>query len=155
MRKVSIAACLLIIVSCNEDKTDPKADLENLMQTSREWSRLAIARNVDSTLSYWNDDALVISANQPILKGKQAIRQMVEGGFQNPSFQISWEPESGEISKDGNMGYLIENSRITVNDSTGKPFTEHYKSITIWKKQTNGSWKNVVDVMSPTSALQK
>ncbi len=30
---------------------------------------------------------------------------------------------------------------ILVSDSTEKPIKQHYKSLTVWKKQTDGSWK--------------
>lgn len=148
-KKVFYALTLMTIISCNQKEVDVSNEGEKLMQLSREWSRSASSRDVEKTLSYWTDDAVVISAGQPILKGKDAIRQMVEGGYKNPSFKISWEPKSAEISKSGDLGYLIEDSQITINDSTGKPVTQHFKSVTIWKKQTDGTWKNVVDVMSP------
>lgn len=150
MKKKAIYALILLTsISCNQQDVDVNKEGEKLMQLSREWSKSASSRDVEKTLSYWTDDAVVISAGQPILKGKNAIRQMVEGGYKNPSFKISWEPKSAEISKNGDLGYLIEDSQITINDSTGKPVTQHFKSVTIWKKQADGTWKNIVDVMSP------
>ena len=151
-KKVFYAFILMTSISCNQQDVDVNKEGEKLMQLSREWSKSASSRDVEKTLSYWTDDAVVISAGQPILKGKNAIRQMVEGGYKNPSFKISWEPKSAEISKSGDLGYLIEDSQITVNDSTGKPVTQHFKSVTVWKKQADGTWKNVVDVMSPESS---
>jgi uncharacterized protein (TIGR02246 family) len=151
IKKALYALILLTSTSCNQQDVDVNKEGEKLMHLSREWSKSASSRDVEKTLSYWTDDAVVISAGQPILKGKNAIRQMVEGGYKNPSFKISWEPKSVEISKSGDLGYLIEDSRITINDSTGKPVTQHFKSVTVWKKQADGTWKNVVDVMSPES----
>jgi uncharacterized protein (TIGR02246 family) len=151
-KKTMIALTLIAFFSCNQQTVDTKTEGEKLMNVSREWSKVAATRDVEKTLSYWADDATVISAGQPTLKGKQAIRQMVEGSFKDPSFKIGWAPESAEISKSGDVGYLIEHDDLTVNDSTGNPKTTRYKSITIWKKQTDGSWKNVVDVMSPESS---
>jgi uncharacterized protein (TIGR02246 family) len=148
-KKAFIGLILLATIGCNQKDIDIKSEGEKLMQLSSEWSKAASSRDVEKTLNYWAEDAIVISAGQPVLKGKNAIRQMVEGGYKNPSFQISWEPKSAEISKSGDLGYLIEDTHITVADSTGKPVTQHYKSVTVWKKQTDGSWKNVVDVMSP------
>ena len=148
-KKAFYALILLTSISCNRQDVDVNKEGEKLMQLSREWSKSASSRDVEKTLSYWTDDAVVISAGQPILKGKSAIRQMVEGGYKNPSFKISWEPKTAEISKSGDLGYLIEDSQITIKDSTGKSVTQHFKSVTIWKKQEDGTWKNVVDVMSP------
>ena len=143
-----ITLALIALSSCNQQNVDTKTEGEKLMQLSREWSKAAASRDAEKTLSYWADDAMVISAGQPILKGKNEIRQMVEGSYKTPGFKISWEPQSAEISKSGDLGYLIEEDNMTMNDSTGKPVTQHYKSVTVWKKQTDGSWKNVVDVMS-------
>ncbi len=146
--------CLLIVVSisvlsCQKDKIDTKAEGEKLMQTSREWSKSAVSRNVEETLKYWTEDAVVISAGEPEFQGKAAIRRMVEDGLNNPNFEISWEPLKAEISESGDLGYLLENAKITMKDSMGRSQIQHFKSVTIWKKQADGTWKNVVDVMSP------
>ena len=51
------------------------------MQLSKEWSQAASAGDVDKIVSYWADDAVIISAGQPVLNGKQAIRKMVEESY--------------------------------------------------------------------------
>jgi uncharacterized protein (TIGR02246 family) len=154
-KEIYILIAVLSLLSCQHQSIDTKAEGEKLMQISRDWSQAAASRNVEKTLSYWSDDAIVIASGDPVLSGKQAIRQMVEGSFKNPGFQISWEPQSVEIAKSGDLGYLLENSTITVNDSTGKSVVSQFKGITIWKKQDDGSWKNVVDISSPIPAEKK
>jgi uncharacterized protein (TIGR02246 family) len=154
-QKLVLMLIITTVISCKNQDADTKKEGEKLMQVSREWSKTAASRDVEKTLGYWADDAVVISSGQETLKGKQAIRQMVEGSLKNPSFNISWEPQSAEISKSGDMGYLIENTKITVTDSTGKPMIQNYKGITIWKKQADGSWKDEVDILSPESAAKK
>lgn len=150
--KILLNFTIIITISgCQREVVDLKVEKETLMQASRDWSKAAEARDVEKTLTFWSDDAIVISAGQPELKGKQAIRGMVEGSIKDPNFKISWEPISAEISKSGDMGYLIENSKITMADSTGKSVIQNFKTVTIWKKQEDGSWKNVVDVMSPSN----
>lgn len=129
-------------------KVDTKQEAENLMQTSKDWSAAAEARDVEKTLAYWADDAIVYSCGDETLKGKESIRQMVEGSLNDPNFSISWEPISAEVSESGDMGYLLENSKITMTDSLGTLNTMKFNTVTIWKKQADGSWKNVVDVMN-------
>ena len=151
-QSILIAIMLGAITSCNQKNTDVSSEKENLMQTSRQWSQAAATKNVDSILHYWTDDAIVLSPGEQPLTGKQNIRQMVEGSFTNPGFQISWEPESAEISKSGDMGYLLENTRMVMPDSAGNTSTVNFKAVTIWKKQADGNWKCVVDVLSPSPA---
>lgn len=35
---------------------------------------------------------------------------------------------------------------MTMPDSTGALMTQYNKVVTVWKKQEDGSWKNVVDM---------
>jgi ketosteroid isomerase-like protein len=66
-----------------------------------------------------------------------------------PGFRISWQPQRVEVSESGDMAYLIENSQISFTDSAGKPVTLNNKGVTIWRKQSDGSWKNAVDISTP------
>ena len=150
MKKLlTVISLVLALAGCSRTTIDTKAEGENLMQLSREWSQYASKRDVEKTLSYWADDATLISAGDAVLKGKAAIRQMVEGSYKDPSFQISWEPQQAEIAQSGELGYLLEKTTITSNDSTGNPVSHQYNSVTVWKKQADGAWKNVLDVLSP------
>ena len=150
MKRFAIySLCILLLNACsNYTAVDTKAESEKLMQASRDWSKEAGQRNTEKVLSYWQDDAIMISPDQPTLKGKQAISEMVKGSYLDSSFSISWEPVSAEVSSDGSMGYIIETSAITMKDSTGT-HTQNFNAVSIWKKQADGSWKNVVDIMSP------
>ena len=156
MKKLIIIVLIIVtFISCNQKEVDTKSEGEKLMQTSREWSQVAASKNADSILSYWTDDAIVISAGEADLKGKNGIRQMVEGSFKNPGFKISWEPKSAEISKSGDLGYLLETTKMTMTDSLGKASVQNFNAVTIWKKQADGSWKCAVDVLSPDTGAQK
>ncbi|MGZ5220962.1 MAG: YybH family protein [Chitinophagaceae bacterium] len=137
---------IIILLSCNETKIDTYAEGEKLMQVSREWSRSASTDSIEKTMSYWADTAIFLSVGQPVLNGKKEIRGMVERSGKIPGFKISWEPISVSVSQSGDMAYMIEQNQMTMNDSTGKPVTRYGKGVTIWKKDADGSWKNVVEI---------
>ena len=155
MKIVTLLLIFTGVCGCQEHNADTKAEGEKLMQISREWSKSAATDSVEKTLSYWAEDAVVMSPGQPSLKGKKEIREMVEGMSKIPGFKISWEPLSVSISKSGDMAYMIEQNRITVNDSLGKPVTEFNKGVTIWKKESDGSWKNIVDMWNADPSQKK
>lgn len=149
MRQIIFIAYTLLLSGCSQTKVDKKAEGEKVMQLSKEWSQAASAGDVEKIVSYWADDAVLMSAGQPVLTGKQAIRKMVEDSYKMPGFRISWQPHSVVVSESGDMAYLLENSQISFTDSTGKPFTISNKAVSIWRKQTDGSWKNAVDISTP------
>lgn len=149
-KSLFISTLLLITFSC-QPKVDTKEESEKLMQASRDWSTAANSRDIEKIMNYWTDDAILYSAGEPELKGKKAIREMVTASMNDKNFNISWEPISAEVSESGDMGYLLEKSKITMKDSTGKEKIMTFKGVTIWKKQKDGSWKNAIDIMSPDS----
>jgi ketosteroid isomerase-like protein len=154
--KITIVLILFtVLTGCNEDTIDTKTEGERLMQISREWSKSAATDSMEKILSYWADDAVVMSPGQPPLKGKNSIREMIEGASKIPGFKISWEPLSVFVSKSGDLAYMIEQNQITVNDSLGNPVTEFNKSVTIWRKEADGSWKNIVDMWNADPSQKK
>jgi len=147
-RSILFGLPVIIIAGCSQPKTDTKAEGEKIMQLSREWAKAALAHDEEKTLSYWADDAVVMEPGQPVRNGKKEIRRMVEESFKMPGFKISWEPQSAEVSQSGDLAYLKEKTQIMFNDSTGKVITLHSNAVTIWKKQADGNWKNIVDISS-------
>ncbi len=152
--KIIIAVLFILSTGCSQ-QVDTKAEGEKLMELSREWSKSASKNDIEKTLSYWAEDATVMSPGEPPINGKKAIKEMIEGTSKIPGFKISWEPLTVKVSKSGDMAYMIEQNQITFNDSVGKPITEFNKSVTIWIKEPDGSWKNVVDIWNADPSPKK
>ena len=151
MKQIIVAAFIVIstsIAGCNQRKIDTTAEGEKLMQVSREWSQTVPTKDYEKILSYWADDAVILLPNQSPIKGKDAIRAMIEADSKNPAFSISWEPLEAHVSEDGSMGYLLEKNKVTINDST----IFLHNVITVWRKSTEGNWKNVADISTPDAS---
>ena len=155
MKAMTVLIIFIVLTGCNEHKIDTKAEGDTLMQISREWSKSAAAGNIEKTLGYWAEDAVIMSPGQPLLKGKKAIRDMIESTSKIPGFKISWEPLSVSVSESGDLAYMIEKNQITVNDSLGNPINEFNKVVTIWRKEADGSWKNIVDMWNDDPSQKK
>ena len=97
-------------------------------------------------MDYWSDDAVMLPPGLPVLDGKTAIREYVEGAANIPGFKIGWEPERVHISLSGDMAYLIERNVTEFDDERGNRIFTPGKVVTVWRKDKQGSWKNVVDM---------
>jgi uncharacterized protein (TIGR02246 family) len=137
-----------ILTGCSEPGVDTKSEGERLMEISREWSKSAATDDLEKTISYWADDAILMSSGSRPLKGKAAIRAMVEGSKDIPGFKISWEPVSVAVSRSGDMAYMIEENQVTMNDSLGNPTTKYGTGITIWRKEKDGIWRNAIEIVN-------
>lgn len=150
-----IALSLLVTLSsCVESRVDREAEEERLMHLSRQWAEVAATGDLDSTLTFWADNAVMMPPGTPLLRGKESIRKFLQSTSQIPGFEISWEPESAHISEDGSLAYMIERNRIAFNDSLGNLVVQHNKVTTVWQKNEDGAWKNVVDMWNEAPPQQ-
>jgi ketosteroid isomerase-like protein len=63
MKNLVLLAIALVMLSCQQSKVDTKAEGEKLMQLSKEWAQSASQKDVEKTVSYWAEDAILISQN--------------------------------------------------------------------------------------------
>jgi ketosteroid isomerase-like protein len=145
MRILIIAA--IVVSSCTQQKkVNTKAEGDKLMQLSKDWSDLVKNGDIETIMEGWADDAVMMVPGLPPLKGKSAIRKYVEEGMKIPGFSIRWEPLEVSVSKSGDMAYLIERNEMIFSDSLGNPMISYNKVVTVWRKQEDESWKNVIDM---------
>lgn len=125
---------------------DQEKEARELMDLSRDWSAMVGSGDLEASIDLWADDAYMLPPDLPVLSGKAAIREYVTGAASIPGFKISWEPESAHISKSGDMAFLIERNIIELDGDDGEKIVTHGKVVTVWRKDSSGQWKNVVDM---------
>ena len=115
-------------------------DLNAMVAAEEAFARMAKDKNTrDAFLHFLHDDAVTVDANGPVT-GKGRLRK------QQPNASLlSWEVTFGDISAAGDLGYDTGPWRYyaTRADSVAVAWG-HFHSI--WKKQPDGSWKNMLDV---------
>jgi len=147
-RTLAVLAVFILLASlpASAQAVDQDAESEKLMALSRAWSDAVGAGRFDEALNFWADDAVLMAPGMPPIHGKEGIREFVMGMAEIPGFSIRWEPLEAHIAASSDMAYLIERNQITMPDASGTLVTEHNKVVTIWRREPDGSWKNVVDM---------
>ncbi len=138
-RSMLCIAAALLLAACTQDTVDIAAEKERLMQLSRDWSAIVNSGDIDAIVAHWDDDAVMLPPDSPIIEGKEAIRSYVQAASAIPGFRISWEPESAFVAEAEDMAYMIERNEITINDENGEPVTLRGKVVTVWKKDAAGA----------------
>src|SRR5215212_5093807 len=82
------------------------ADETTLRNQDAEWSKAAGAKDLDKTVSYYTDDALVLPPNIPVLKGKDQARTMWKAMFSVPGFGGGWKATKAEVAGSGDLAYV-------------------------------------------------
>ena len=137
----------MVFLACQQNKSDSKAEEAALLKIDSTWSATASeSKDADKVVSYWSDDAVVMSPGEEPVKGKEALKKMVAGMSSIPGFSISWKSSDVHFSPDGQMAYMYGENLVSMNDSTGNKITIPGRGYTVWKKDADGNWKCVVDI---------
>jgi ketosteroid isomerase-like protein len=146
-RHLVLLVSLFLVVGCSHRDFDPVAEQAKLLQRDKEWADLAYAgKDVEKIVSYWSDDALLIFPGQPVLEGKAAIRAYVLASLNTPGFKIHWVSEKPVFSPDGKLAYMRGTDELTVPGPNGTPITLHQRGISVWRIDSDGQWRCVVDI---------
>jgi ketosteroid isomerase-like protein len=94
-------------------------------------------------LRYFDDSAVVFERGQ-VLNGKEVWRQR-----KLDSMELKWYPEYAEVAASGDLGYTTGPSEFRVKKGSEKPDHKGYFN-SIWKKNSNGEWKVVLDMGTPS-----
>ena len=152
-KPIYISLLAFVLFGCANQQVDQAAESKKLMELSRNWAAQAQTADSETILSNWATDAMVMPPGQGTVKGHDAIRKMLEESSKIPGFEINWEPKEAFVSQSGDLGYVIAHNYVKVTDSLGNTTTTFNKAVEIWKKQKDGSWKNVVDIFNHDPTL--
>lgn len=142
-------ALVLIASGCGQQPPPDTraADESAIRNLDAQWAKTAAANDLDGTVSYYSDDATVLPPNAPLAQDKQAIRA-VWAGMLGLGDSVSWHPTKVEVSRSGDLAYVMGAYQMTSTDAAGKPAADRGKFVEIWKKQADGGWKTVADIFN-------
>ena len=141
---------LSISAACQSGATSDTraADEAALTKLDDEWSKAIGSRDVEKTISYYTDDALVMPPNIPTLTGKEPIRSLWKSMLGSPTFSGGWKATKVEVARSGDLAYVSGNYEFNEQDNSGKPITDKGKYLEVWRKQLDGSWKCVANMFN-------
>ena len=140
--------------SLPSENTSTAQPVERILRDlDAQWSNAAAAKNLEQTIAYYSDDAVVFPPNGPSATTKEAIRKLWQDLLASSGFALSWKPTRVEASKSGDMAHVSGTYEFSINDASGKPFNDRGKYLEIWKKQADGNWKCAADMWNSDLAV--
>ena len=154
-RSASFISLFSFLVVCAVSAADTRNIEQALRDLDAQWSAAAGGKDLEKTISFYSEDAIVMPPNASAANTKEAIRKVWQDLLASPGLVISWKTTKVEVAKSGDIGYTTGTYELTMNDATGKPVPDHGKYVEVWKKQADGKWKVVADIWNsdlPVSA---
>ncbi len=150
--KLALCGCLclfLFTLACTQQPPPDTraADETTIRALDAQWSKTAAAKDLDGSVAYYADDASLLPPNAPIAADKQAIRA-VWSSLLSSGASLSWEASKVEVSRSGDLAYIVGAYTLATKDPEGKPVNDHGKFVEVWKKQADGKWKVEADIFN-------
>src|SRR2546426_466618 len=122
---------------------DVVAERQRLLETDLAFSRASEQRGAAQAFyEFLTPDALSLQGGELPIRGRDAIKIQITTNLRG---SLSWTPQDAEVSSSGDLGYTW-GTYIFHGDVDGRrDQTVFGKYLTVWKKQSDGSWKAVVD----------
>jgi len=151
-RAASLAAALALAACTQPPAPAPSAppdtraaDEAALRALIKDWSAAAQAKDAAKFVSVYADDAVVMMAGAPDIRGLAAIREGIPAMMQDPAFALSFEADRVEVARSGDLAYETGSYSMTMTGPDRKPATEKGHYVVVWRKGADGAWKVVVD----------
>jgi ketosteroid isomerase-like protein len=144
----SVLALLLLALAGCSPAVDMEQEVEALMQADRDFNRMTAESGVEGWMANFAPDGAMFQAGQ-LLRGENAVRQLMTPALGAPGFSLTWDPEYAEVSGAGDLGYTIGRFESRMAVAEGDTVTGTGSYVTIWRRDDEGAWKVVVDIGNP------
>ena len=132
--------------SQSEKASDTHPVKQILRDLDAQWSNAAAAKNLEQTVAYYSDDAVVLPPNATRAAARETIRNVWKDLLATPGLVITWKPGRVQVGKSAEMAWVSGTYQLSMSDASGKPINDRGKYLEVWEKQADGNWKCAADI---------
>jgi ketosteroid isomerase-like protein len=152
---VAAVACLAALAACTANVTAPPAadtakDVAAITAAETQFNADYKARAVDKLVGVEAADYIGYIPFSPVQNGPDNPTTWAADFAKDPAQQVTLTPDRVEVAKSGDLGYVIGHfARTSTNAKTHAVENNTGGYITVYRKQADGTWKNVAVSVSP------
>lgn len=147
-RTVWIAGLAVLAIAGCRATANPDAVEATLRDADLAFAKATADSGADGWVSYFADDGVMFRPGG-VIQGKDSIQAVVTAWFADDTFSLTWQPTYAEGSATGDLGYTYGRYQSTGRDAAGAVTRGTGSYVTVWRKQTDGTWKVALDIGNP------
>lgn len=154
--RIALAASALMVLSgCDQappkpPATDAAAVEKELRGIETQWNADYNKRDVDAVMGHYAEDAALANPGMALAAASESRRAAITQFLADPNLEISFASDRVQVAKSGDLAYTRGHYTMQGTDpATKQPRTDTGNYLTVWQKQTDGSWKAVEDFVVP------
>jgi ketosteroid isomerase-like protein len=147
---MALAACDGTKRDHKEAAADPSAIEQELKTIEAGWEKDYQARDVDKAVAHYSSDAAVANPGMALASDEVSRKMAISQFLADPSMKVTFASDKVGVAKSGDLAYTRGHYAIDSTDPKSKQAkTDTGSYLTVWQKQSDGSWKAVEDFVTP------
>ncbi len=131
---------------------EPQGAAEAVRNADAVWAQAAGTGNVDAWMAFYARDAIVLLPDEPLASGTERIRSLVTRLLQRSHLSITWHPVRLEMAESLDLAYVNAAYELRFDDARGRSVADRGQHTELWRLQTDGTWRCIVDTWNPDGA---
>jgi ketosteroid isomerase-like protein len=119
----------------------PPPDPQELLRADRAFAQATAERGADGWASWFAADGRLYQT-VGYVDGRSAIQEAMAPAFGDSTRRLRWEPDTAIVAAAGDLAYTLGHWESVAGDSV----LGRGNYVTIWRRQSDGTWKAVVDI---------
>ena len=151
---VAASAVTLLGLAACKPSTNTSSIANAIRADETQWNADYAARDASKIAGHYASDAVLMNPGADAVEGQQAAQSAIADALKDPNFTLTFAPNRVDVSSDGDMAYSQGHFTFTQSDPTHHArATQTGSYVTVYKKQSDGSWKSVADIASPGAPM--
>jgi uncharacterized protein (TIGR02246 family) len=144
---IALGACTQSPSSSPAPAVDAAKELSAIHDVEQAQAAAFAAHNLDGAMASYAADAVVFLPFEAPLQGAEAIRADMQHFIADPNMALHITPGAAEVAASGDIAYTTSSYTVSFTDEkTHQAVTHAGNNVTLWKKQADGSWKEIRDI---------
>jgi len=146
-RPFLLIGCLGLVAltsGCSSDTS--AADAKAINDKDTAFSKSVAAKDTSKFGDYYDAEANLMLPNEPLMKGADNVKTALGATMGIPGYSLSWQV--GRVEASSSLAYSRGVYDQTSIGRDGKPTKDHGNYLTVWKKQADGSWKVIEQILT-------
>lgn len=147
MKKIQIfCSIILLLYSCTIKTNNVLIEKwkNEILETEQSFAKMAKKEGIQKAfLTYAAEDAVLMRNNNLVIGKKEKTIHFENQPSKNTEVSLTWKPDFVEVSASGDLGYTYGKYTYSFVDVEGNTVENKGVFHTVWKKQTDGTWKFV------------
>jgi uncharacterized protein (TIGR02246 family) len=149
IRFVLLSASALMLGACSSAPApaDKTAIEKSVRGVEESMSKAIAAKDAAAFASNYAADAILMTPGEPAMKGPDAIRSGMGNMLADPNLKLDFSADRVEVADSGDLAATHGGYTLTATDpATKKTINDKGSYVTVFRKQTDGAWKAVLDI---------